>query len=1004
MKIRAFVLLTILVQSVSLFAQSTDTSPEGGEKPLGTYFITDIDSVSLTNGNLHLKIPLFSLPGRETPVALALDYNSQSYERRNVGVNGQTVYAYESKQWRKSSSFMGGTLTASKYWNFYTSTSIRWTLTFVYAASSGQRHTFTTQRDQTCSSVSLYNNYIPVCANPSPADVYIYDNLNVVSTDSDYIRLWTNTFFSYPNGTFVPAYIRSKDGTRIDGISVPSTYSPATTALALTSTNGNYLTADLTTETKTNFTVGLADYLSTTDTLGRNISYSNSDGSNPTYYTVETITLQDANGQSQVYTINWTKVHAATNYEPPDVINGHSTAVNDDFKMVSSVVLPNGKSWVFTYNSEGLLSKVTFPSGAYIRYEYGHPGCNQRGHVTGRYVSADGTSGAEKQTSYSYSYPTGPVACNGGYATGTTGPISSATVTDPAGTQTLHTYDTTPLGDYLAWRRGLETSVSVIRSNQVVKRTDYLWGVTWNGTVGVNGNPRRDAEITTMGSMVRKTAYTYDSYLNVTQQDDYDWGLNAPGARLRYVVRTYLTSACTSANLCNRVTSEKTYTDGNTLVAQTDYEYDNYSGSNALVTRSGTIPGWSSPSGARGNVTAVSQWLNTNNTWLVTTQQYDVLGNKVKVTDPGTHATNTYYADRFSDNVSRNTFAYPTQVVDAAGNSVETTYDFNTGLVTQVKDAQNRITTKTYDVMNRDIQTTYPNTGFTRFTYNDTALTVKKEIKVDSAGNLGTMIVHYDGLYRETQKETYDPEGTIYVDSQYDAKGRKWKVSNPRRSAETAVWTQFSYDTLDRPKITTAPDGSIVQYDYSGNQTTVTDEAGNSRRYTYDGLGRMTMVEEPNPSLATPLITTYTYNVLGKMTQSNQSGQTRSWAFDSLGRMTSETLPESGTTTFTYGYDANANPDSALRTKTDARGKVTTMSYGTSGGALHQLVSRSYSDSTPAVSFGYNSLGLRNSMTDGLGSVTYSYDSNTDKLTQESRTLTGVTGIRPAMFTTLRAI
>jgi hypothetical protein len=101
-------------------------------------------------------------------------------------------------------------------------------------------------------------------------------------------------------------------------------------------------------------------------------------------------------------------------------------------------------------------------------------------------------------------------------------------------------------------------------------------------------------------------------------------------------------------------------------------------------------------------------------------------------------------------------------------------------------------------------------TGFTRFTYNDTALTVKKEIKVDSSGNLGTMIVHYDGLYREIQKETYDPEGTIYVDSQYDAKGRKWKVSNPRRSAETAVWTQFSYDTLDRPKITTAPDGSTI--------------------------------------------------------------------------------------------------------------------------------------------------------------------------------------------------
>src|SRR5438045_8167107 len=114
-------------------------------------------------------------------------------------------------------------------------------------------------------------------------------------------------------------------------------------------------------------------------------------------------------------------------------------------------------------------------------------------------------------------------------------------------------------------------------------------------------------------------------------------------------------------------------------------------------------------------------------------------------------------------------------------------------------------------MMNRGLLTTYHNGGVTQFTYNDTALTAKKEIKVDSAGNLGTVIAHYDGLYRETQKETYDPEGTIYVDTQYDANGRKWKVSHPRRSAETAVWTQFAYDALNRPSVTTAPDSSTVQ-------------------------------------------------------------------------------------------------------------------------------------------------------------------------------------------------
>ena len=112
------------------------------------------------------------------------------------------------------------------------------------------------------------------------------------------------------------------------------------------------------------------------------------------------------------------------------------------------------------------------------------------------------------------------------------------------------------------------------------------------------------------------------------------------------------------------------------------------------------------------------------------------------------------------------------------------------------------------------------------------------------------------------------------------------------------------------------------------NQTTVTDEAGNRRRYTYDGLSRMTKVEEPNPSLDTPQVTTYTYNALGKLTQTAQGSQTRTFAFDSLGRMTSQTLPESGTTSFTY------DTDSQLLTKTDARGVAVTVTYGTSGSAI----------------------------------------------------------------------
>src|SRR5258705_9085008 len=75
------------------------------------------------------------------------------------------------------------------------------------------------------------------------------------------------------------------------------------------------------------------------------------------------------------------------------------------------------------------------------------------------------------------------------------------------------------------------------------------------------------------------------------------------------------------------------------------------------------------------------------------------------------------------------------------------------------------------------------------------------------------------------------------------------------------------------------------------------------RRSTISTATAMTKVEEPNPTLATPVLTTYTYNALGKMTQSNQvrsaRGSSIRWA-----AQRAKTLPEPGTTTFTYNADS----------------------------------------------------------------------------------------------------
>jgi RHS repeat-associated protein len=97
--------------------------------------------------------------------------------------------------------------------------------------------------------------------------------------------------------------------------------------------------------------------------------------------------------------------------------------------------------------------------------------------------------------------------------------------------------------------------------------------------------------------------------------------------------------------------------------------------------------------------------------------------------------------------------------------------------------------------------------------------------------------------------------------------------------------------------------------------------------------------------------------------------QTRTFVYDGMKRLTDATNPESGHVQ--YAYDENSN----LKTKLDARSITTTYSYD----ALNRVTGRTYSDSTPAVSYKYDAQTLptgaptftRGSSTGRLVAVTY---------------------------------
>ncbi|MEK6304172.1 MAG: hypothetical protein AABO41_26085 [Acidobacteriota bacterium] len=85
--------MVLLIASIGTSALGqTAARPDRGFTPSGSYSVTDIESVSLTNGNLHLSIPLAALPpvsGGRLGLALRASYNSKLWDiaKKEHGAN-----------------------------------------------------------------------------------------------------------------------------------------------------------------------------------------------------------------------------------------------------------------------------------------------------------------------------------------------------------------------------------------------------------------------------------------------------------------------------------------------------------------------------------------------------------------------------------------------------------------------------------------------------------------------------------------------------------------------------------------------------------------------------------------------------------------------------------------------------------------------------------------------------------------------------------------------------
>ncbi|HEY3915186.1 MAG TPA: RHS repeat-associated core domain-containing protein [Verrucomicrobiae bacterium] len=176
------------------------------------------------------------------------------------------------------------------------------------------------------------------------------------------------------------------------------------------------------------------------------------------------------------------------------------------------------------------------------------------------------------------------------------------------------------------------------------------------------------------------------------------------------------------------------------------------------------------------------------------------------------------------------------------------------------------------------------------------------------------------------------------------------------------VITSQSYDNLNRILTRAYPDGGVERWSYTKNvvgPTCYSNQLGQPEFYRYDQASRK--IAETN---AIGCSTLFAYDAAGDLTNlTDQKSDVTVWRYDSYGRLTNKT-DATGTTILTYQYDADnrlTNRWSLARANTvysyDGVGNLTNVTYPVS----------------PSLSFSYDAMNRRTSMSDGIGTTSFTY-------------------------------
>lgn len=212
---------------------------------------------------------------------------------------------------------------------------------------------------------------------------------------------------------------------------------------------------------------------------------------------------------------------------------------------------------------------------------------------------------------------------------------------------------------------------------------------------------------------------------------------------------------------------------------------------------------------------------------------------------------------------------------------------------------------------------------------------------------------------------------------QYDGFGRVWKVTNSDDDTVTLAYDAIggvATKTLNRVAQTTYPDGTSTQvlFDRLDAQWTQ-DRLGRWTQLFHDKMRRVAAVLDPLGRL-----TQYQWCMCGALEAIiDPAGNQTTWIRDEQSRVVNKIYPDNSVTTYAY-----ENNTSRFKSVLDAKGQRTNYQYNIDD----SLAQVSYTDAggaalsppTPTVTYTYDTAyGRIATMTDGIGSTQYAYNSIT---------------------------